>query len=170
MAHGLVPKIVTQQPGSNRLKRLVKLIQDSVFSIHDLSYVKRDRGPNGEPPVPRFNMPFELGLVLGDSPDHELIVLERQRYSTMRSLSDVNGLDCRSYAIPGDILGAISDTLFLQAAPDTKLVRRLHDYVTKASRSILHDHKDLFGARAFQRLVLAAQSTFSTLQLTQGAA
>ena len=140
VAHGLVPKIVTQQPGPNRLQRLVELIQASVFSIHDLSYLTRDRGLNGEPAVPRLNMPFELGLVLGDSLEHQLIVLERQRYSTIRSLSDLNGLDCRVYQSPGDIIAAIGDSLFTASSPDPKLMRRLHGYVTKASRQILGEH------------------------------
>ena len=172
MAHGLVPKIVTQQPGPNRLQRLIELIQNSVFSIHDLSYLKRDRDKDkkDEPLVPRFNMPFELGLVLGASPVHEVIILERQRNSIRRSLSDVDGVERCHYNISGDILRAISNTLFLQAAPDTKVVRRLHEYVTKASRPILRDHKHLFGARAFQQLVFIAQSTFSSLQLVKGAA
>ena len=169
VAYGLVPKIVTQQPGPHRLKRLLEIVEECVFSIHDLSYLKRDRGPNGEPPVPRLNMSFELGLVLRDSRDLRVLVLERHRYATMRALSDVNGLDCCFYAKPGDILEGIGDSLFLLAAPDPQLMPRLHPYVIKASRQILRDHKNLFGARAFHRLILAAQRGLFALQLTQGA-
>ena len=169
VAYGLVPRIVTQQPGPHRLKRLIDLIEECVFSIHDLSYLKRDRGPNGESPVPRLNMSFELGLVLRDARDPRLIVLERQRYATMRALSDVNGLDCRFYAKPGDILAAIGDSLFLLAAPDPQLMRRLHEHVIKAARQILRDHEELFGAYAFHRLILAAQRGLFALQFTQGA-
>jgi len=169
VAHGLVPEIVTIQTGALRLPRLIQLIQTCVLSIHDLSYLKHDH-PRGLKPVPRFNMPFELGLVLGDSLDHEVLVLERHRYITQRSLSDVNGLDCRAYQLRGDIIQAIGDKVYLAAAPSPRLIQRLHQEITGVSRQILRDHhRDLFGARAFHRLVLATQVKLSTLQQTQGA-
>ena len=114
-------------------------------------------------------MPFELGLVLGDSLDHHLLVLERQPLITKRVLSDVNGLDCCSYVKAGDIIGAISDKLYKRAAPSKVLICRLHESMIKAARQILRDYDDLYGARAFELLVLAAQSTLSTLHVTQGA-
>jgi hypothetical protein len=45
-----------------RLEKLYRLIKESGKSIHDLSRV--DLGSNG---LPRFNMPFELGLFMGAS-------------------------------------------------------------------------------------------------------
>ena len=170
VAHGLAPKIVTLQPGQLRLLRLTEQIRTSVLSIHDLSYLKRDRPP-GQLPVPRFNMPFELGLVLGDSLQHEVLVLERHPYITQRSLSDVNGLDCRAYSKRGDIIPAISDKVYLLAAPDALMIDRLHRQMTTIARQILEDHDhNLFGARAFHRLVLAVQLTLNALQQTPGAA
>ena len=46
--------------GDIRLDKLVQLIRESPRSIHDLSRVEPDRNE-----LPRFNMPFELGLALG---------------------------------------------------------------------------------------------------------
>lgn len=46
--------------GDVRLDKLVELIRENPRSIHDLS-----RTEIGENDLPRFNMPFELGLALG---------------------------------------------------------------------------------------------------------
>ena len=47
--------------GDIRLDKIVRLIKESHYSIHDLSAIELD-GINS---LPRFNMPFELGLVIG---------------------------------------------------------------------------------------------------------
>ena len=59
------------------------------ISIHDLSRVELSRG------VPRFNMPFELGLAVEMSghQKHEWFVLEARPYRLQRALSDLNGTD-----------------------------------------------------------------------------
>lgn len=46
--------------GDIRLDKLVALIRKSACSIHDLSRINL-----GENDLPRFNMPFELGLAMG---------------------------------------------------------------------------------------------------------
>ena len=45
-------------PNQGRLGTIIDLIEQSDFSIHDLSRIESSRG------VPRFNMPVELGLAL----------------------------------------------------------------------------------------------------------
>jgi len=58
---GLNPRSVVQIGGStDRLRRLLEIIQECPFSIHDLSRVQASG--RGSFRVPRFNMPFELGL------------------------------------------------------------------------------------------------------------
>ncbi len=47
--------------GDRRLDRILDLIQSCPYSIHDLSRVELDQAV---PRVPRFNMPFELGLAV----------------------------------------------------------------------------------------------------------
>lgn len=44
--------------GQTRVDKIVNLIRDCLWGIHDLSQI----GPNGSP---HFNMPLELGLFLG---------------------------------------------------------------------------------------------------------
>jgi len=61
-ALGLKPRCVLEIPTTAaRLTRLVDLISQCDYSIHDLSRVQLS-GP--APRCPRFNMPFELGLAV----------------------------------------------------------------------------------------------------------
>src|SRR2546426_1771012 len=54
----LIPHATLEIPGSRRrLDRIVHLLRRCRYSFYDLSRVELD-------PTPRFNMPFELGLVL----------------------------------------------------------------------------------------------------------
>ena len=62
-ALGLIPRATLEIPGSaRRLDRILALMDSCQYSLHDMSRVQLDRRP---PPTPRFNMPFELGLVVG---------------------------------------------------------------------------------------------------------
>ena len=45
-------------PNQNRLDTIIRSIEESEISIHDLSRIEVSRG------VPRFNMPVELGIAL----------------------------------------------------------------------------------------------------------
>ena len=57
------PRATLEVPGgARRLDRTFELITSCEYSFHDLSRVQLD---SRQPPTPRFNMPFEVGLVLG---------------------------------------------------------------------------------------------------------
>lgn len=45
----------------NRFSKICGIIAECRFGIHDISRTEAD----GNPPLPRFNMPLELGLFLG---------------------------------------------------------------------------------------------------------
>lgn len=61
-AFGFTPRATLEIPSSQRrLERILSLIEESQYSIHDLSGVQLDRA---RPRTPRFNMPFELGLTV----------------------------------------------------------------------------------------------------------
>jgi hypothetical protein len=61
-AYGFAPRATLEIPfGQRRLDRILSLIRQSQYSIHDLSRVQLDRNA---PRTPRFNMPFELGLTI----------------------------------------------------------------------------------------------------------
>jgi hypothetical protein len=90
---GFTPRCVLQvhESGEDRLRRLYRVIRSCGSSIHDLSCIELSHG------VPRFNMPFELGLAaalnLSDGRRHRWYALEARRYRVQKSLSDLNGYD-----------------------------------------------------------------------------
>lgn len=92
VAHGGTPRCVLELPADkNRLARLTKLIRNSGSSFHDLSRINRTR-TKAHGLVPRFNMPFELGLAVMASPQ-SFFVLEEKPYRLQATLSDLNGYD-----------------------------------------------------------------------------
>lgn len=92
---GLNPRATLEIPGGrNRLEKILELIRNCWYSIHDLSRVELDRTP---PCTPRFNMPFELGLAVAaaqicDAP-HDWFVFEAVNRRAAKSLSDIAGTD-----------------------------------------------------------------------------
>jgi hypothetical protein len=81
-----------EDSGEVRVQKILRIISESPFGIHDISRVEPDRSTN----LPRFNMPLELGLFLGakafgvaDQQAKRCIVLDEQPYryrSTARTL------------------------------------------------------------------------------------
>ena len=89
---GLVVQLtLAVPPDSGRLTRIIRLIRQTDYSIHDLSRISSGDG------LPRFNMPLELGLALyrgaTERSKHRVYIFEQERYRIQRSTSDLNGLD-----------------------------------------------------------------------------
>ncbi len=89
--------------GQFRLNKILDIISECKYSIHDLSRTELDAASG----LPRFNMPFELGLDLGcrrfgNSRQREKIclVLDFEPYRYQRFISDISGQDI--YAHGGD--------------------------------------------------------------------
>ncbi len=93
-AFGMVPHATLEIPGGERrLERILRLIADCRYSIHDLCRVQLDRKA---PSTPRFNMPFELGLAVADGkhdPQHTFYVFEEMKHRLSKSLWDLDGTD-----------------------------------------------------------------------------
>jgi hypothetical protein len=92
---GFNPRTVLEVPVDTfRLERLRRLIKMCRYSIHDLSAVQVTAKPHG---VPRFNIPFELGLAvavhLENRQRHSFRLMESKRHRLTQSLSDLNGFD-----------------------------------------------------------------------------
>jgi hypothetical protein len=94
-----------------RLAKIQQIIEEARFGIHDLSRTE----PSGDPPLPRFNMPLELGLFLGAKryggpmqSRKRCLVLDREPYRYQRFISDLAGQDIRAHG--GDIEAAIRET------------------------------------------------------------
>jgi hypothetical protein len=84
-----------QEAGETRLDKIMRIVQECRYGIHDLSRTELNREG-----LPRFNMPFELGLFLGcreygSARDHrkQVLVLDKEKYRYQRFLSDIAGQD-----------------------------------------------------------------------------
>ncbi|MGN6091432.1 MAG: hypothetical protein ACTHOL_03715 [Luteibacter jiangsuensis] len=83
--------------GDVRVDKIMRIIQECSYSVHDLSAVELDAINL----LPRFNMPFELGLAIGlkkgAQSRHSFLVLERDRFTSQRCLSDIAGQDLQAH-------------------------------------------------------------------------
>lgn len=106
--------------GELRLAKIVRLIGESRFSIHNISRIELD----GDSGLPRFNMPIELGIAigakyLGDTRvrDHLMLVLDSERYRFQRFASDLAGLDPSAHANSVDgVVSAVRNFVAAQSA------------------------------------------------------
>jgi hypothetical protein len=99
---GLEPRLALDgaDSGEVRVHKIRTLIQSCRFSIHDISRIE----PLQDGDLPRFNMPFELGLDLGCRfyggerlGGKQSLILEEERYRYQRVLSDIAGNDIRAH-------------------------------------------------------------------------
>ncbi len=101
LACGFRPRSALEKgdSGEVRMDKITRLIKASPYSIHDLSAVELDVANQ----LPRFNMPFELGLTLGiraaggEHAGHMVLVLERREYTSQKCLSDIAGQDLQAH-------------------------------------------------------------------------
>lgn len=94
----LTPRIALEviDSGKVRIDRIVELIRESKYAIHDLSRIVAVAAGD----LYRLNMPFELGIDLGaryfgpgDLSDKRCLVLETEAYRYKAALSDLSGSD-----------------------------------------------------------------------------
>ena len=85
-----------QEAGENRLEKILGMIRESKYSIHDLSLCKADKAGD----LFRMNMPFEYGADFGcryssveRASEKRFLVFERDPYDLKRALSDTAGQD-----------------------------------------------------------------------------
>jgi hypothetical protein len=169
-AFGVDPRATLElTSGERRLDRIFQLISACKYSFHDLSLVRLDRTL---PPTPRFNMPFELGLVVGwqnAAPSgHSWFVFESSRHRLQKSLSDLNGTDPFIYGSgPDGILREIRNALVRHDIQPTALQMRgiFDDLKEYAASSILENasSSSVFEARAFAELAVAARRSAQVL-------
>jgi hypothetical protein len=167
-ALGLVPRATLEIPTSQRrLERILELIDECAYSIHDLSRVQLDRRA---PRVPRFNMPFELGLAVGQDARrrHERwYVCETVRHRVNKTISDLDGTDVHIHhgTIRG-VFGVLCDVFVRKQRPPSaeqmyqiylELRRKLPNIIEQAAAH------GPYGARVFYDLVLAARSEHKAL-------
>ncbi len=153
---GLTPRCVLEIPdgGQGRLTRILKLLQGSSCSIHDLSRVEQEV---------RFNMPFELGMAVAIARTggrHKIPILEAERFRLDKTLSDVKGIDPGIHG--GKVAGIISCVLSHFANPlrnpSPTDIRKVQNDLRKVVRTWKSEHsRDTIYSRAiFRNLVVAA--------------
>jgi len=90
----------TSDSGEIRLHKIKGLIEDSQYSIHDLSRME----PMKVSELPRFNMPFECGIDFGmklSNPEEfankKFLILEKEQYRYQKVISDISGNDIKAH-------------------------------------------------------------------------
>ncbi len=90
----------TSDSGEIRLHKIKALIENSAYSIHDLSRME----PLKDGELPRFNMPFECGIDFGiklSDPkkfaNKKFLILEKERYRYQKVISDIPGNDIKAH-------------------------------------------------------------------------
>jgi hypothetical protein len=145
-------------PNQGRLETIIGLIEESDFSIHDLSRIELSKG------IPRFNMPLELGLALYRSRvtrgRHRVYVFERKAYRAQRSTSDINVIDPKIHNGTAKGVMAGLRNIFRQPGDVTTVPEMLISYRAVRKRlpqlRLNAGGKSLFEASVFQDLSLAA--------------
>jgi hypothetical protein len=110
---GFVPRLanVRIEAGENRFDKIVGLIRNCKYSIHDLSRCKSTEAGESF----RMNMPFEFGIDMGMRRSgskrlkaKKFLVFEERQYDLKASLSDIAGQDVEFHN--GDYERLISKT------------------------------------------------------------
>jgi hypothetical protein len=106
-----------------RIDKIVQIISECRYGIHDISRTELEQNTN----LPRFNMPFELGMFLGakrfgDEVQKRKIclILDRAPHRYYNFISDIAGQDIQSHN--EDVPGAI---------------RVVREWLSNASRAII---------------------------------
>lgn len=114
-----------------RLDKILDMISVCDYGIHDVSYVHVDP----ETHLPRFNMPFELGVFIGckkfGGPEHtskRTIVFDSVPDRYRKSISDIAG----------------QDVLFHRGEPK-EVVRQVRDWLRAASGEHIPGGADIWG-------------------------
>jgi hypothetical protein len=98
----------------NRLDKINKCIASAKYGIHDISNTKLSTKK-----LPRFNMPFELGLFFGAKEfggkkqrEKNAIIFDIAPYRYQEFISDLKGVDIKAHGNdPGKIIKYIRDWL-----------------------------------------------------------
>jgi hypothetical protein len=171
---GLTPVTVLDLPsdGRSRLERLLDVVASCHSSIHDLSRVESS---GGRSPVPRFNMPFELGIAVGQRATkragYRFFLFERKAFRLQKSSSDINGVDPHVHGgtargILRELLGAFPREGPI-AQPTTDDLQRVHRALVKAAEILKRENRasSVFTSTLSRGVVLAARQIVERLGL-----
>lgn len=116
-----------------RLHKILRLMRESKYSIHDISRVELDEDSG----LPRFNMPLELGAAIGlregSGSDHCLLILDAQAFRYQKYVSDLSGVDIKGHANEAKTLIKVVRDFLSHFVPEHL-----------PSPSVIHESYDLF--------------------------
>ena len=100
----------------DRLDNIMDIISQCKYGIHDISRTELD--PKN--PLPRFNMPLELGIFLGceEFGRHTKVclILDKKEYRYQKFISDIAGRNVRSHNNkPKDVIRRVRDWLVTES-------------------------------------------------------
>jgi len=168
-AFGFTPRATLEFPFSRRrLERILSLITECEYSVHDLSRVQLDRV---RPRTPRFNMPFELGLTVAlertAARHHGWVVCESQRHRINKSLRDLDGTD--PYIHDGTVRGVFRElgNVFVRShrQPTVLQMNQIYRVLRADFKGILRraGANNPFNARVFKDLCISASAAADRL-------
>jgi len=149
--------------GETRAEKLIRLIRESRYGIHDISRTEVNANQ-----LPRFNMPYEFGLFVGLKHSIEpqqrrkvVLVLDREPHRYHEFLSDIAGHDIRSHRSDSDeLIRQVRHWLQSQVDRDLpgagQLVAEYHLFISEVPRLLAKLSKseaDLDNFRDFHWLV-----------------
>jgi hypothetical protein len=131
VALGFTPRIASEQldSGEPRIQKIIRLIGESKFAIHDLSRIQaKERGE-----LYRLNMPFELGIDVGcrlfgggQWSGKSCLILESEPYRYQAAISDLSNSDIASHGNdPYRVVTCVRHWLNRRASETTPGPRRL---------------------------------------------
>ena len=127
--------------GGDRLDRIIDLLVSCGASIHDLSWV----GLYSDLQVPRFNIPFELGLAcsISRTSDHRFFIFEAREHRLRASLSDLNGYDAQIHeGTQEGVLGRILDCFGSPVrSPTLYELERITEQLTHTAASLQEQYR-----------------------------
>ncbi len=82
----------------SRLDKIMRCVEQCRYSIHDISRTELTNN------LPRFNMPFELGIFFGakrfgnkEQKTKTALIFERDKFSYQHYISDLSGVDTKAH-------------------------------------------------------------------------
>lgn len=94
---GFLPRCAKEEGEEIQLTKIEKIISECKYGVHDISRTKRMSFK-----LPRFNMPFELGLFrgckrYGKNRKKRILVLDSKEYRFLETCSDIRGMTLRAH-------------------------------------------------------------------------
>ena len=133
------PRIASENSdsGEARINKIYKLVEQSRYSIHDLSRIQSLKKQE----IYRFNMPFELGVDIGCRlfegstwKSKKCLILETKQYRYQKALSDLSNSDIKSHkndpeTLVRQVRNWFVETLHIKAKSSTTIWEKFNEFM-----------------------------------------